>query len=98
MINPSTIDNMPNSILEALACGVLVVSTSVGGIPYMVDNEKEAILVEPGQPTLMFEAIESLLQSKVLANKFAQAGYEKVQAYQPHQVIPLLENLYSRAN
>jgi len=98
MINPSTIDNMPNSILEALACGVLVVTTNVGGIPYMVDHQKDALLVDPRQPELMCEAIESLLKSNKLANKQAQAGYEKVQAYQSHQVIPLLENLYSRAN
>jgi glycosyltransferase involved in cell wall biosynthesis len=98
MINPSTIDNMPNSILEALACGVLVVSTNVGGIPYMVDHQKEALLVSPRQPALMFEAIESLLQSNELASKLAQAGCEKVQAYQPQQIIPLLENIYSRAN
>ncbi|WP_114327612.1 glycosyltransferase family 4 protein [Candidatus Colwellia aromaticivorans] len=96
MINPSTIDNMPNSILEALACGVLVVTTNVGGIPYMVDHQKEAILVEPGKAEPMYRAINSLLKSNELAENIAQAGYEKVQAYQPHQVVPLLEKLYRK--
>ncbi len=98
MINPSTIDNMPNSILEALACGVLVVSTNVGGIPYMVDHKKEALLVEPCQPELILKAIESLLRSSELASKLGQAGYEKVQAYQSHHVIPILEKLYRKAS
>lgn len=97
MINPSTIDNMPNSILEALACGVLVVTTNVGGIPYMVDHQKEAMLVEPYQAEAMYQAIESLLQSNELAENIAQAGFEKVQAYQPQQVLPMLENIYRKA-
>jgi glycosyltransferase involved in cell wall biosynthesis len=98
MINPSTIDNMPNSILEALACGVLVVTTNVGGIPYMVDHQKEAILVESGDENLMFQAIDSLLQSGELTDQLASTGCEKVQAYQPSKVIPLLESLYRGAN
>ena len=45
VLNPSRADNMPNSILEALACGVPVVSTNVGGVPYLVEHGRTAWLV-----------------------------------------------------
>lgn len=45
MINPSLVDNMPISLLEALASSVPVVSTDVGGVPFMVEHEKTALLV-----------------------------------------------------
>src|SRR5690606_21965536 len=48
MLNPSTVDNMPNSILEAYAAGVPVVSTDAGGIPYIARNEETALLVPAG--------------------------------------------------
>jgi glycosyltransferase involved in cell wall biosynthesis len=76
---------------------VLVVTTNVGGIPYMVDHQKDAILVEPRQPELMFQAIDSLINHKEVAGKLAASGYEKVEAYQSHQVIPMLENIYQKA-
>ncbi len=96
MINSSIIDNMPNSILEALASGVLVVSTNVGGIPYMVEDGKDAILVNPKDPKAMFNAMCSLIDNPQLAETIAQKGYDKVQAYQPNNVLPMLELVYKK--
>jgi glycosyltransferase involved in cell wall biosynthesis len=50
-LNPSRVDNMPNSVLEALAAGVAVVSTRVGGVPYMVEHEKTALWSAGPWPT-----------------------------------------------
>ena len=47
MLNPSRVDNMPNSVLEALACGLPVISTNVGGVPYIVEDGLTAVLVNP---------------------------------------------------
>ena len=48
VLNPSRADNTPNSVLEALACGVPVVSTDVGGVPFLVEHGRTAWLVTPG--------------------------------------------------
>ena len=50
MLNPSLADNMPNSLLEAWASGVPVVSTNVGGIPFMAKDGCNVSLVDAGDP------------------------------------------------
>jgi len=81
MLNPSLADNMPISILEALACGVPVVTTDVGGVPYLVSHEKTALLVSPGDDQAMAEAIIAVLKDKRLAEMFSAAGLEEIQNY-----------------
>jgi len=80
-LNPSRVDNMPNSVLEALACGVPVVSTSVGGVPYIVEDERSALLVPPGDAVSMAAAIRRLLDDPVLALRLRDAGLCDVKAY-----------------
>ena len=81
MINPSLADNMPISILEALASGVPVVSTDVGGIPYLVEHGKTALLVSPQDPEAMANAVLLLLNDPAKAMQLRQAGAESVQCY-----------------
>ncbi|HEC20162.1 MAG TPA: glycosyltransferase family 1 protein [Gammaproteobacteria bacterium] len=81
MVNPSLVDNMPISILEALASGVPVVSTNVGGVPYLVEHGETALLVEARDHTAMAEAILSILQDEALAIKLKTAGRENVKKY-----------------
>lgn len=81
MLNPSLVDNMPISILEALACGVPVVSTNVGGIPYMVANGEQALLVPPADPQAMADAVISLCEDRQLKNRMIKAGLELIKQY-----------------
>ena len=80
-LNPSRVDNMPNSILEALASGVPVVSTQVGGVPYMVDHGRTALLVPPQDPQAMAESIARVLRDRELAHRLASAGLQDVQQF-----------------
>ncbi len=73
-LNPSRVDNTPISLLEALASGVPVVSTDVGGIPYLVTRDESALLVPPDSPHAMAEATLKILDDERLAERLAAAG------------------------
>jgi glycosyltransferase involved in cell wall biosynthesis len=94
MLNPSTVDNMPNSVLEALASGVAVISTDVGGVPFLVQDGKTALLVPPGSPQAMAEAMLRLAASPELASRLRAAGLHYVQQYAWPGVRPRLLEVY----
>lgn len=96
-LNPSTVDNMPNSVLEALASGVPVVSTDVGGVPYMVEDGITALLVPPRDPAAMAAAVERLLDDPKLASRLASAGVDEAQRYSWDRVSVGLAGQYDRA-
>ncbi len=62
MINPSRVDNTPNSVLEAWASGVPVVSTRVGGVPFLVNEDVDAVLVPVADAAAMAAAMISVLE------------------------------------
>ena len=97
MINPSLADNMPNSVLEALASGVPVVSTKVGGVPFIVEDGVTALLVEPGQAQAMADALLRLADDSALRHRLATAGLADVQRYAWPRIAPLLANVYRAA-
>lgn len=74
VLNPSRADNTPNSILEALACGVPVVTTNVGGVPYLVQHEQTALLVSPDAPDQMAASILRLLRDAGLRRELVGNG------------------------
>jgi glycosyltransferase involved in cell wall biosynthesis len=94
MLNCSLVDNMPNSVLESLACGVPVISTNVGGVPYLVEDGKTALLVPPQSPQLMAAAILRLWTEPKLAASLRQAGLQQVQQYTWTNVRPRLLGVY----
>ena len=94
MLNPSLADNMPNSVLESLACGVPVVSTHVGGVPYMVQDGVTALLVPPADPTAMAAACLKILENNALWQRLSDAGLAEVQRYTWARVAPLLAATY----
>jgi glycosyltransferase involved in cell wall biosynthesis len=77
-LNPSRVDNMPNSLLEALASGVPVVSTDVGGVPYMVENGRTALLIPSQDAQAMAEGVAHILRDRGLARRLASAGLDDV--------------------
>lgn len=86
MLNPTTADNMPISILEALASGVPVVSTDVGGIPDLVRSGETALLVPPGDAAAMAAAAGQVLEDASMARRLREQGQAEVALYAWPQV------------
>lgn len=74
MLNTSRVDNMPNALLEALASGVPVVSTAAGGIPWMVTDGHDALLVPVGDAEAAADAMIRILRDRDFARQLADQG------------------------
>jgi glycosyltransferase involved in cell wall biosynthesis len=74
VLNPSRVDNTPNSILEALACEVPVVSTDVGGVPYLVEHGRTAWLVPVDDPRTMADGLARVLTDAPLRERLRSEG------------------------
>ncbi|MFA6570504.1 MAG: glycosyltransferase family 4 protein [Bacteroidota bacterium] len=65
-------------LLEANACGKPIVGTNVGGIPCVIDNYINGLLVPPKNPQALADAITKILTNPSLAKKMGEKGYKKV--------------------
>jgi glycosyltransferase involved in cell wall biosynthesis len=96
-LNPSLADNMPISVLEALASGVPVVSTNVGGVPHLVEHEATALLVPPRDPAAMAQAVLRLLREPPLRARLRAAGLELARRFEWSAVRPQWLAVYEAA-
>jgi len=70
-------DNLPTVIMEAMATGLPVVSTNIGGIPEMIVENETGFLVQPGDVAAMSDAIERVINDSSSAARLGQSGYER---------------------
>jgi glycosyltransferase involved in cell wall biosynthesis len=72
-------DNLPTVIMEAMATGLPVVSTKIGGISEMVVDNETGFLLQPGDAVGLANAIEELIDDRLLAQRLGHAGYQRAQ-------------------
>ncbi|MEO8464689.1 MAG: glycosyltransferase family 4 protein [Gammaproteobacteria bacterium] len=96
-VNAPNIDNMPSSIIEAFACGLPVVTTNAGGIPYIVEHERTGLMVERNDAPALAAAVTRLLADPALALRLATAARAECESrYAWQHVRDLWESLYER--
>lgn len=92
---PSFNEGLPISILEAMSYSMPVLSTTVGGIPEIVDNSN-GILIEPGNEEQLWQAIEFFINAEdIILKKMGQLSMEKAKSHIPTAVYEKLNILYN---
>lgn len=95
-LNTTNFDNVPVSVLEAMACGLNIVSTNAGGLPYLLDNHVDSLLVPPDNADQMALAIAQLLESPGFATELALEARRKVEKFDWCEILPLWLKLIAR--
>ena len=94
---PSLTEGLSNSLLEALACGVPVVATRVGGTPEVIVDNECGLLVPAGDPVALAEAIERMLVDPALRARLSNAGLQRVaERFSMRRMVQDTETLYER--
>ncbi|MGH9766394.1 MAG: glycosyltransferase family 4 protein [Blastocatellia bacterium] len=96
-LNTANVDNTPVSVLEAMACGLCVVSTNVGGIPYLLEHERDALLVPPDDCQAMAAAVRRILTSPQFAKMLSQNARKKAEQHDWLVILPQWERLFEAA-
>jgi len=88
-------DALPTVLLEALACGLPVVSTNISGIPEIIDMGENGVLVNPDDAVSTADEIERLLSSQALRDRYSKAGFKKAKdSFDIKNNVGLLKNLF----
>ena len=95
-ILPSVSEPFGIVILEAMAAGIPVVASSVGGITDIVTNKKNGLLVPPRNSEKLAQAILEILEHPVLAAKLRREGKERVKDFSWQDIAKRIEEEYNR--
>ena len=95
---PSLWEGLPIAVLEAMAAGLPVVSTTVNGIPEAVEHEESGLLVPPGDPPALADAIERVAGDAELRARLGERGRRRYeQQFTLDRMIDRFEELYAEA-
>ena len=94
LLNASRADNFPGSLIEAAAAGLVVISTGVGGIPYIFEDGKTALLVKPGDWAGLAAGALRVIEDPDLALRLSREAFQECRRYDWTNVRRLLYRIY----
>lgn len=92
-ILPSYSENIPLSILEAMSCGLPIISSNIGGIPEIISQNIEGILITPGNIDQLYDAIDTFQHNESQVQEMSEASYNN---YLKNFSINIMINNYKR--
>ncbi len=93
----SRFEGFPIALVEALATGLPCVATAVGGIPEIIEDERNGLLVPSDDPDALGRAISRMIDEPELAKRCATEGQESAEGLDLRQAVEAKEALYHRA-
>lgn len=94
LIQPSLVEGISSTLLEAMACKTPVITTNVGGNNELFENNKSGIMIEPNSPQKILEKLIELLSDKQKSINLSEEAFNKVQKYDWSHVGKLYLNIY----
>jgi len=95
LVLPSHYEPFGRVLVEAMAAGKPVIGTNVGGIPEIIENGTNGLLVAPGSPDALAGAIIKILQNPDMARRMGAAGRELAKArFGPERYVAQIQGVY----
>ena len=96
VINPSLSEAFGMSLVEAMATATPVIATDIGGMPEIVEHNRTGLVVQPGNPQALANAISQVISNPVQARTMGRAGRKKVlQHYTWSKITEKLVDCYA---
>jgi len=96
-INTTNFDNLPVSVIEAMALGMPVVSTNVGGLKYLIKHRINGMLVNPGSELEFVAAIKYLLNNSAFTHQLSEGARHTAETFDVTRVMQLWNKLLTEA-
>lgn len=91
----STLEGMPLTLLEAMSCGLPVITTPAGGIPELVRADKDGVVTKGFEKDEFIDAILYLLNNDDERKKFGKAGRQRVADFDSKKIVPMYEKVFA---
>jgi glycosyltransferase involved in cell wall biosynthesis len=94
---PSRTESMPNAVLEAMAAGLPVVASAVGGVPEVIAHGRTGLLCEPADAQALADHLCLLMDDPSLAGRLGEAARREAQTrYSIDSMVAAFDSLYRR--